>query len=233
MRTWSSGGGRLLGVLLRNTYGWDRGAAGTDPGVHTLEYALGPAAASPVATGDALRTALNVTNPLVAAVAGPNRPTEGVSLPPQAALAAVTPAASTQPPAGILRAARTQPGSSVVPLPAPPTRCAERRSFILRVYLPDPASAKDGVSITLPSLPDPDPAIPYDPDLAAVVVSALEETVANAPALAVSGKTVSFSPDRALTTLQLTATRCPTQPNDGKDEGPGLSTPAPPGPGAR
>jgi hypothetical protein len=175
--------GQLLGALLRNTGGIDRGAAGTDPGVHTQEYAIGPADRSPVATGDALRTALTVTSPLIA-VPGINRPTEGVSLPPHASLATIT-----QPPAGILRVTRTQPGSSAVAIPALPGWYAERKSYILRIYLP--ASFQTRVVITLPDFPG---LSGYDPDLAAVVVSALEEPVTGSPPVTVSGSTVSFTP---------------------------------------
>jgi alpha-mannosidase len=224
---------QLLGALLRNNpgvYGEQRGAAGTDPGVHTLEYAVGAADASPVTTGDALRTALTVTNPLVCAVAGPNRPTDGISLPLQAGLAGITSTGGgavslTAGSAGILRAARTQGGSSVVPLSL---YYAERFSFILRVYLPDPASCQHGVTITLPSIPNPPDISGYDPDLTAVVVSALEEPVSNGPAVTVargpvSGETVSYTasfvPVRALTTIQVTATRWPTQPTNGMDIG--------------
>lgn len=127
--------------------------------------------------------------------------------------------------AGILRAARTQGGSSVVPLSL---YYAERFSFILRVYLPDPASCQNGVTITLPSIPNPPDISGYDPDLTAVVVSALEEPVSNGPAVTVargpvSGETVSYTasfvPVRALTTIQVTATRWPTQPTNGMDIG--------------
>jgi alpha-mannosidase len=199
--------GQLLGALLRNTDGWDRGAAGTDPGVHTLEYAVGGADLSP-ATGDPLRMALTVSNPLVAAVPPVNRPTAGISLPPQASLATIT-----SPPAGILRLARTRPGGSVVTIPAQPDYYAERKSYILRVYLP--ASFGAAVEISVPSLPDP--GLPgYDPDLAAVAVSALEEPVTDGPDVTVSGSTLSFTSKLALTTVQLTATRCPTQPGNGE-----------------
>lgn len=200
--------GQLLGALLRNTDGTDRGAAGTDPGVHTLEYAVGSADLSPVLTGDALRMALTVTNPLVAAVPSVNRPTTGVSLPPQASLAVIT-----SPSAGILRLARTRPGGSVVPIPAQPADYyAERKSYILRVYLP---SAFQPVEISVPSLPSPG-LTGYNPDLTAVAVSALEEPVTDGPDVTVSGSTLSFTPRQALTTVQLTATRCPTQPDNGK-----------------
>jgi hypothetical protein len=220
---WSVDNGQLLGAPLRNTYGQDRGAAGTDPGVHTREYALGPADSSPVATGDALRTALAVTNPLVAAVVDPNQPTyRELSLPQQAGLAAITSTGSTGSPVGILRAARTQAGSPAALLSG---YYAERMSFILRIYLPDPASAQDGVTITLPDLPNPAGIADYDLDLDAAVVSALEEPLVPAPPVVVtpgtaSGNrisyTVRFTPDRALTTVRLTATRWPTQGDDGK-----------------
>ena len=234
---WSIDSRQLLGALLRNTPGQDRGAAGTDPGVHALEYALGAADSSPVDTGDALRTALALTSPLVAAIVGANRPTAvspnspteiSVSLPPQGSLAGITSAGNTSPPAGILRAARTQMAQPAVDASGD---YAERFSFILRVYLPDPASVTNGVTITLPSIPN---LAGYDPDLTAVVVSALEEPVPTAPSVTVapSGSsgttasyTVSFSPQRALTTVQLTATRWSAQPTDGKL---GLETGPPP-----
>jgi len=64
----------------------------------------------------------------------PTRPRSELSLPQSAGLAAVTPA-------GILRAARTQAGSSAVSVDG---YHAERMSFILRVYVPDPASFRTG-----------------------------------------------------------------------------------------
>jgi alpha-mannosidase len=204
----AGGSGQLLGALLRNNpCGQDRGAAGGDPGVHTLEYAAGRADSSPVPAGDALRTALTVTNPLIGAVPGASQPADGVSLPPQASLATIT-----QPPAGILRVARTQPGGSVVDIPSLSGYYAERRSYTLRVYLP--ASFGDGVAISVPDLPDPGLS-GYSPDLAAVAVTALEEP-ADGPQVTVSGTTVSFTSRQAVTTVQLTATRCPTLPGDGK-----------------
>lgn len=202
----SNSKGQLLGALLRNTDGTDRGAAGTDPGVHTLEYAVGRAGTSPVTTGDALRTALAVTNPLVPAVVGVNRPTAGASLPLHANLGIIT-----RP--GILRVARTQPGSFTVPIPDLPGYYAERKSFTLRAYLPNSFGSE--MTITLPNLPNPG-LTGYDPDLAAVAVSALEEPMADAPQLTVSGNRISFTPHRALTTVQFTITRWPTVPDNGK-----------------
>jgi len=204
---WADGKGQLLGALLRNTNGTDRGAAGTDPGVHTLEYALGLASDAPVTTGDALRTALAVTNPLIPAVAGVNRPTQGVSLPPQASL--VTIAGPAQ---AILRVARTHPGSSVVDNPDLTGYYVERCSYIVRVYLPD--AFRSVVTIQVPDLPAP--GIPgYDPDLTAALVTALDEPVTGGPSLHASGDTFQFTPELALTTLQLSATRWPTLPNTG------------------
>jgi alpha-mannosidase len=216
---WSIYNGQLLGVLLRNTDGTQRGAAGTDTGVHTQEYALGSAGNSQVVTGEALRTALTVTNPLVAAVVDPNQPADsGVSLPPQASLAVMT----TESPAGIIRAARTQPGYTKV---AVRDYHAERMSFILRIYLPDPASVRGGVVLTFPSLPDP--GIPgYSPAPEPTLVTALEEPVITKPVVTVSRATapgdppsfpIQLYPDRALTTLRIAVTRWPTQPADGKD----------------
>jgi hypothetical protein len=219
---WAVDNGQLLGALLRNTNGMQVGVAGTDPGVHTQEYALGPADRSPVANGEALRAALAVTNPLVTAVVAGDRPTEAsISLPPQAGLAAVTSTDRSGAPAGVVRAARTQAARTTVNLPR---YYAERCNYILRVYVPDPASAKGGVTVTLPSLPDPGISR-YHPDVSAEVVSALEEPLSTGPPLRVSrgpasgdtvSYTVSFSPLRALTTIRLTVTRAPTQPTTGK-----------------
>jgi hypothetical protein len=101
----------------------------------------------------------------------------------------------------------------VVPIPAQPADYhAERKSYILRVYLP---SAFQPVEISVPSLPSPG-LTGYNPDLTAVAVSALEEPVTDGPDVTVSGSTLSFTPRQALTTVQLTATRCPTQPDNGK-----------------
>jgi hypothetical protein len=66
----------------------------------------------------------------------------------------------------------------------------------------------------VPDLPDPGLS-GYSPDLAAVAVTALEEP-ADGPQVTVSGTTVSFTSRQAVTTVQLTATRCPTLPGDGK-----------------
>jgi alpha-mannosidase len=211
---WSISDGQLLGALLRNTPGGPRGAVGTDPGVHTQDYALGSADHSQVATGEALRTALTVTNPLVAVVVDAGQPAgSGISLPPEASLAEITKAGDVTPPAAILRAARTQAGYSVVGLPG---YYAERMSFILRVYVPDIASASKA-TITLPSLPD-------NPDLLARVVTALEEPLDVEPTVTVSRSaapgapvSVEFSPAGALTTIRVTVTRSPTQLSDGRD----------------
>lgn len=92
--------------------------------------------------------ALAVTKALVGAVGDPNQPANKlISLPQQAGLATVGPTGSTT---GILRAARTQPGSSAVPLSG---YYAERMSFILRVYLPDPAAAATGSPSPCPASP--------------------------------------------------------------------------------
>lgn len=73
----------------------------------------------------------------------------------------------------------------------------------------------------MPSLPNPG-ITGYDPDLTAVIVSALEEPMASAPPVTVSRGpatgntlpyTVTFKPTQALTTIQLTATRWPTRGN--------------------
>jgi len=224
---WSVSNGQLLGALMRNNFGiagYQRGASGTDPGVHTQQYAIGAAAGHLVVTGGALRTALTVTNPLVAAVADPDRPTYSeLGLPQQAGLAAITSTWPSGEPVGILRAARTQAGGSAVHLSG---YYAERMNYILRVYVPDPASvpAGEGVTITLPDLPNPGDIQGYDPQLTAAVVSALEEPLNPPQPLPVirgpsSGDTVSytvtFTPERALTTIQLTAIRWPTQGNNG------------------
>ena len=213
---WSICDGQLIGALMRNTFGLDtyqRGASGTDPGVHTLEYALGPAF-YPAASGDTLRAALAVTNPLAGTVGDPNQPVNNlISLPQQAGLTTVQRAGGTT---AILRAARTQAGSSVISLS---DYYAERMSFILRVYLPDPAAVGDQMTITLPSLPNPG-IDGYTPDLTAVIVSALEEPLASAPPVTVTpgsatGNTVpytiTFTPKQALTTIQLSSTRWPTR----------------------
>jgi hypothetical protein len=101
---------------------------------------------------------------------------------------------------------------------------AERCSYILRIYLPDPASARGGVTVTLPSLPNPRLS-GYHPDLTAEVLTALEEPLSSGPQVRVSRGaasgdtvpyTVSFSPRRALTTLRVTAIRAPTEPTTGK-----------------
>ena len=126
----------------------------------------------------------------------------GAPLPPQASLADV----SGDTPA-ILRAARTQPGTTLTPeAPWPP---AERISFVVRVYTPDATgSTAAPVSIAFPNLA-------LQPDLEAVAVTALEEPV-DSPAVTVSDAAITFTPAAALTTLQVTVTRPRTTPGNGK-----------------
>jgi alpha-mannosidase len=213
----------LLGALLRNPTGDERGAVGDDYGVHTLEYALGSAGNSQVTTGDALRTALTVTNPLVGAVIDPAQ-RANIVLPKQASLAAITSAGGTTPAAGILRAARTQAGHSMVAIPYNDGYYAERISFILRAYVPSPSPQGRGVTIALPSLPNPG-TYGYDPDLRAALVTALEEPTEQQKGMTVSRTSgpggapqysIQFSADRALATVQVTVTRSPTTPASGK-----------------
>jgi alpha-mannosidase len=194
---------RLFGALLRNTPNEQRGADGTDDAVHTLEYAVGSAAYSPVTTGDAIRTALAVMNPLVAAPVVANQPEYSeISLPPQATLAMVTKAGPTGGPAAILRAARTRPGHTFA---NPPMMYAERFEFILRLYVPDVAAvnAAGPVVVTIPDFPGSTP----DPQWREV--TALEEPLTGNQATF----PISFSPKRALSTVQVTVTRAPTVPH--------------------
>jgi alpha-mannosidase len=212
--------GHLLGALLRNTPGTDRGAAGSDDAEHTVEYAVGSAGYAQVSTGEAIRTALAVSNPLVAAPVVPDQPADSYNtLPSQASLAMVTHAGFTNPPAAILRAARTRPGHTAANVPK---YYAERFSFILRLYLPDMASVDAGpVVITLPDIPQSSVS-GYDPDVQWVEVTALEEPrpgrpPAVSPAPGPDGTfDINFLPQGALTTLQVTVTRTPTQPASGK-----------------
>ena len=210
---------QLFGALLRNTPGIQRGASGTDNAVHTVEYAVGSADYSQAGTGEAIRTALAVTNPLAAAPVVADRPAyTSVTLPSQAALATVT--GLTVPTAAILRAARTRPGREMVTIPGDPSDyTAERFSFILRLYVPDLATA-GAVTITVPDIPQ-SPIDGYDPDPQAVEVTALEEPLVDRPRPAVSRTAavgaagpyeIPFTPERALSTLQVTVTRSPTQP---------------------
>jgi alpha-mannosidase len=204
--------GQLLGALLRNPVGTQRGACGSDTAVHTVEYAVGSAGLSPVPNGEALKMALTVTNPLVGAVVAGGQPLDGeVTLPQQACLANVT-----QP--GILRVARPQAGHALASIPG---YYSERMSFILRLYMP--YLVADGVTITLPSLPDPGIG-GYSPDVTWEEVTALEEPVArerraagvagrpSAGSSGMSSWSVDITPERALTTLRLSLNRWPTVP---------------------
>jgi len=66
--------GTLLGCILRNTPGTQRGAHGSDSGVHTLHYALrSPVGATGAVTGQPLREATNFSSPPMARIVPSNR----------------------------------------------------------------------------------------------------------------------------------------------------------------
>ena len=190
--------GHLLGVLLRNAPGMDRGAAGTDPNVHQQEYALRMPGLGRATTGQPLAEALAYNNPLRATLAANNQ--TQVTLPVQTSLAGVVGGTA------ILRAARTQDGSSTIN-PSSRWPQPEQVSFVLRVYLASAtADSATPVTITLPFLSTP---------FTAEMVTALEEPLDGVQPT-VEGNTLSFTPTGALSTIRINIDRPATTPTNGK-----------------
>ena len=151
------------------------------------------------ATAQPLAEALAYSNPPRAALVAGNQ--DQVVLSTETSLAGVTGGTA------ILRAARTQEGSTTTASGAWPQR--EQVSFVLRVYL---ASATAGslapVTITLPFLGK-------GATFTAESVTALEEPL-QGPQPTVSGNTLTFTPTGALSTVRITVTRPATTPTDGR-----------------
>lgn len=191
--------GNLLGVLLRYAPGTQRGAAGTDPNVHEQEYALRLPGLASAATAEPLAEALAYSNPLRAALVTSAQ--SQVVLPVQASLAGVATGTA------ILRAARTQEGSTTVD-PTGRWPQPEQVSFVVRVYLASAtAGAASPVTVTLPFLRS-------GATFTAESVTALEEPLGG-PQPTVSGNALTFTPTGALSTVRITITRPATTPTNG------------------
>jgi alpha-mannosidase len=118
--------GVLLGCLLRNTPGMQRGANGTDDGTHSLHYAFRvPTALEPPATGQPLSEALNYVAPAVARIVSDQSTSAGL-LPSSGSVASVSSP-------GFILAAK--PGD-VVP-----------GTLVLRIY--NPSNSPQTLTVTL------------------------------------------------------------------------------------
>ncbi|MBV9823863.1 MAG: hypothetical protein JO144_16655 [Actinobacteria bacterium] len=119
------GDGNLLGCLLRNTPGNQRGAMGTDADVHTVQYALRvPAGLGDPSTGQVFREARNYATPPVSA-AGSASAVEAAGGPPRILARVDAP--------GVIRAVKpsdTRPGTLVLRL-YQPTNAACRLTVTL------------------------------------------------------------------------------------------------------
>lgn len=199
---WACTGGQLLGSLFRNTDGQQRGAAGTDSDTHTQRYALriSTTALDP-GTGQVLLEALQFAQPLLAAVATPaNQPECPITL----GAAGFVASADTGTLIRIARpvgvqpsAAGTTPGAVVA----------------LRLYRPAADGTPTTVHVTLGT----------SAILAAVLVTALEEPIADAPAVTFSGNVLQVPTTGALTTVLVTVARPTSTPWNGKDYDPNCS----------
>ena len=198
MPAWACEDGTLLGSLFRNTDGTQRGAAGTDADVHTQRFAI-RISAQPLdpAKGVPLVEALQFSNPLRARLASTaNRPESPVTLPASASLASA-------PPPALVRASRPM-GEAASPV-GPPIL----GRVAIRIYRPDADGTPATVPVTLPVLqPSSRPT--------AVLVTALEDPIANAPAVTVQGNTLNVPTRHAITTTQVTVTRPTSQMTNGK-----------------
>jgi alpha-mannosidase len=198
--------GTLLGTLLRNTDGRDRGAAGTDPADHTQEYALRvPSGLGGPTTGIPLKESLALSTPLFSKVqkgqlALPTYMSESGSL------TAITPANA------IVRAVRPQTGRGNLMMPQlhENAACGSPTSFALRIYNPD--SSLKSVQVSLPFQSSAQP-------IAASLVTALEERISNSQ-LCLSEENLSVPTPFAITTVQIQTNRIYNLPNDGKGENP-------------
>jgi alpha-mannosidase len=199
MPSWACNDGTILGSLFRNTDGQSRGAAGTDSDTHTQRYALRISASSlDPAQGTPLIEALQVTTPLRASLASPaNQPESPVTLPASGSLASVpapTVIRVTRPMGEPKSAASTSPAGQVA----------------IRLYQPDADGTETSVQVTMPVLTAASNAT-------AELVTALEQPIANAPALAFNGNVLTVPTNFAVTTVAVTATRPITPSTNGKD----------------
>lgn len=187
----------LLGVLFRSADDPSRGAAGTDPDRHTQSFAIGvPGAGLDPTTTAPLQQALAYQTPLAArvvtgAITGPFAP------PASAQLAAVTGP-------GLVRAARTQPGSQSTAINATGVSSGVPTAFVLRLYTPGNQAASLAVSLPWSSKSQP---------IAASLVTALERPLPKAglpnppSSVTTGGTTVTVAAGTALTTLRVATQR--------------------------
>ena len=198
MPAWACHRGTLLGSLFRNTDGTQRGAAGTDVDTHTQRYAL-RISTTPLdpRQGTPLVEALQFANPLRAATASAaNKAESPVMLPLSASLA------STPSPA-LIRVARPM---GEVPSYA---QTQIQGQVALRIYRPDADGTETPVQITMSVLTEASRPT-------AVLVTALEVPITNAPLVTVNSNTLTVPTSFAVTTVSVTATRPFTPPTNGE-----------------
>jgi hypothetical protein len=198
MPAWACEQGMLLGSLFRNTDGTQRGAAGTDVDRHTQRYALriSTTALDPT-QGTPLVEALQITNPLRAAFASAaNQAESPVTLPLSGSLASA-------PSPALVRVARPM---GAVKSPA----CAEPQARVaLRIYRPDADGTQTSVQVEMPVLAAASNAT-------AALITALEDSIPNAPTIMVNADALTVPTSYAVTTVAVTATRPITIPTNGK-----------------
>lgn len=191
MPAWACDQGSLLGSLFRNTPGENRAAFGSDSDTHTQRYALRiSATALDPSQGTPLLEALQVTNPLRAALASiANQPESPVTLPSTASLASVSLPALIR----VVRPLGEVKSGAQTPLQA---------QVALRLYRPDADGQPANVNVTIPVL---------TANATAAVVTALEQPIAGAAPVSVAGDLLTVPTSFAVTTVAITAYR-PTEP---------------------
>jgi len=200
------GAGKILGVLLRNSNGIQRGAAGTDDDIHTQHFAIGVAGTGGLdpRTCAPLQMGLSFATPLSARALNLSV-TVGQALPATLSLAGVTSGI------GMLRAARPQQGSAGITSgnvvsKKPPF------SVVLRVYSPT-NDLETKLAIDLPAFLD----VP-----SASIVTALELPPESAglaqPECSVSAADggISVAMGAALCSVQLIGSRRYVEPLNGR-----------------
>lgn len=180
----------LIGSLFRNTNGAQRGAQGTDSDTHTQRYALRISTTALVpAEGTPLVEALQITNPLRAALASvANQPEPPMTLPATGSLAS-TPTGS---PAlvRVIRPMGEVKGSA--------KNAQIQARVALRLYRPDADGTPDSVVVTMGVLGS---------GATAELITALEEPIAGALPFNVENGAVTVPANYAITTVAVTANR--------------------------
>lgn len=171
---WTIDGNILRGCLLRNTPGTQRAVPGTDSDPHTQSYTLDVQGQLAV-TGHPLRTALYAQTPLRAVE---------VALAPGGTTPESAQLASVAQPDAVLRVGKIDPPSG-----------GGIRSLILRVQ--QAGTGAQRLDVDLPFLAGG--GLSGRPE----IVTALETTRRNAPAVELSGTTASFEANRALWTMRV------------------------------